>query len=133
MIKATLIIFGGLFTLIHAIALYGAIRKSITAIKTSLIVWIVQMSWLTIAIVIMFIGLLGMSDRDREGLPRPSGWDIAVLAGSSGLTLFHGWSLFVFLRDLKSRSRNVWGLLVKHDQGVFDYEPVDSNPGPVHL
>ncbi|KAG0285461.1 hypothetical protein BGZ96_010290, partial [Linnemannia gamsii] len=133
MVKATLIIVGSFLTLVNGIALYGAIRKSILAIKTSVIVWIVQMSWLAIAVIVMFIGLLGLSESDRKGLPRPSFWDVAAMTGSVGLALFHGWALFVFLRDLKSRSRNVWGFLVKRDQGVFDYEPVETTPGPVHL
>ncbi|KAG0028958.1 hypothetical protein BGZ81_004265 [Podila clonocystis] len=59
-IKTSLIIFGVLFALFNAIALYAAIRKSITAAKTSLIIWIIQMSWAAIALVIMFISLMGM-------------------------------------------------------------------------
>jgi hypothetical protein len=132
-VKATLIIVGGFLTLTNGIALYGAIRKSILATKTSLIVWIVQMSWLAIVIVVMFIALLGMSDRDREGIPGPSVMDIAKLAASFGVTLFQGWSLFVYLRDLKNRPRNAWGFLVSRDQGVFEYEPVGTSSGPVHL
>ncbi|KAG0026409.1 hypothetical protein BGZ82_009483 [Podila clonocystis] len=58
-IKSTLIIFGALFTLFNAIALYAAIRKSITAAKTSFIIWVIQMSWVVMVLVILFISLMG--------------------------------------------------------------------------
>lgn len=134
MIKASLIIFGSLFALTNAVALYGAIRRSAAATKASLIIWIIQMSWWAIAAVFMFIGFLGLPDRDRDQIPRPSGGDMVVMAGSAGLMLFHGWSLLVYLRDLRSRQRNVWGFLVKRGgQGVFEYEPLGTSAGPVHL
>ncbi|KAF9147581.1 hypothetical protein BG015_010740 [Linnemannia schmuckeri] len=134
MIKGALIIFGALFALVNATALYGAIRKSVAATKASLVIWIIQMSWWAIAMVLMVIGLLGLSDSERDQIPRPSEGDIAVVAGSVGLTLFHGWSLLVYLRDLKSRQRNVWGFLVKRDdQGVFEYEPIKTSSGAIHL
>ncbi|KAF9549862.1 hypothetical protein EC957_002433 [Mortierella hygrophila] len=134
MIKATIIIFGALFALTNSIALYGAIRRSVAATKASLIIWIIQISWWAFGAVFIIIGLLGMSDRDRDQLPRPSVGEIVVLAGWGGLTLFHGWSLFVYLRDLRSRQRNVLGFLVKPDgKGVFEYEPLGASAGPVHL
>ncbi|KAF9139323.1 hypothetical protein BGX30_008092 [Mortierella sp. GBA39] len=133
MIKTAIIIFGALFALTNTIALYGAIRRSVAATKASLIIWIIQMSWWAVAAVIVVIGLVGMSDSDRDKMPPPSGRDIVVLVGGVALTLFHGWSLFVYLRDLRSRQRNVWGFLVQRDgKGVFEYEPLAS-AGPVHL
>ncbi|KAF9336299.1 hypothetical protein BGZ91_010064 [Linnemannia elongata] len=134
MIKASLIIFGALFALTNAVALYGAVRRSVAATKASLIIWIIQMSWWAVAMVFMVIGFMGLPDSDRDQIPSPSGGDMAVLAGSVGLTLFHGWSLLVYLRDLRSRQRNVWGFLVKPGvQGVFEYEPLGTSSGPVHL
>ncbi|KAH7057848.1 hypothetical protein BKA57DRAFT_447890 [Linnemannia elongata] len=134
MIKASLIIFGALFALTNAVALYGAVRRSVAATKASLIIWIIQMSWWAVAMVFMVIGFMGLPDSDRDQIPRPSGGDMAVLAGSVWLTLFHGWSLLVYLRDLRSRQRNVWGFLVKPGvQGVFEYEPLGTSSGPVHL
>ncbi|KAF9125057.1 hypothetical protein BGW39_007683 [Mortierella sp. 14UC] len=130
-IKTSLIIFGALFSLFNAVALYAAIRKSVAAAKTSLIIWVIQMSWAAMALVLLFISLMGMSDSDRDQIPRPQGKDYLWMAAEMVLTLFHGWALFVYLRDLRNRQRNVWGFLVKAG-GVFEYEPVE-NSGPVHL
>ncbi|KAG0273280.1 hypothetical protein BGZ95_010903 [Linnemannia exigua] len=131
-IKITLIIFGTIFALFNATALYAAVRKSVTAAKTSLIIWIVQMSWAAIALVLVYITLMGMPESDRDQIPRPSTGDCVMVGAEFLLTMFHGWALFVYLRDLKDRQRNVWGFLVKTG-GVFEYEPVNKNPGPVHL
>ncbi|KAF9903125.1 hypothetical protein EC991_004151 [Linnemannia zychae] len=130
-IKTTLIIFGTVFAFLNGVALYASIRKSVTAAKTSLIVWIVQMSWVALALVIFFISWMGMTDRDRDQIPMPQGTDYLLMAFEVSSNLFHGWALFVYLRDLRNRQRNIWGFLVKTG-GVFEYEPV-VNPGPVHL
>ncbi|KAK3848257.1 MAG: hypothetical protein J3R72DRAFT_430276 [Linnemannia gamsii] len=134
MFKTTLIIFGTVFAFFNSVALYAAVRKSITAAKTSFIFWIVQMSWAAIALVFLFITLQGMSDSDREQvpLPHPSTTDYVMVGVEFLLTGFHGWALFVYLRDLKDRQRNIWGFLVRTG-GVFEYEPVNKIPGPVHL
>ncbi|KAG0371814.1 hypothetical protein BGX24_001146 [Mortierella sp. AD032] len=128
----TVIIFGTVFAFFNSVALYAAVRKSIAAAKTSFIFWIVQMSWAAIALVFLFIALQGISDSDREQIPRPSTADCVVVGIEFLLTSFHGWALFVYLRDLKDRQRNIWGFLVRTG-GVFEYEPVNKIPGPVHL
>ena len=133
-VKSTLIILGTLLTLANAVGLYAAIRKSIWSTKTSLVVWIVQMGWVALFIILSAIVYLSMSEEDRKQLPRPSAASYAKLGFDAGLTAFHGWALVVYLRDLKFRPRNVWGLLVK-EAGVWEYEPVGNahTAGPVHL
>ncbi|KAG0046334.1 hypothetical protein BGZ83_008495, partial [Gryganskiella cystojenkinii] len=128
-VKVTFIIMGSLVAMTNGIALFAAIRKSAWATKASLAVWFMQMSWVVLFMLLAVMTVLSMSHDDRKGLPRPSAWDWFKMALDVGTTLFHGWALLVFLRDLRHQQRNVWGKLVKTG-GVFEYQPVGE--GPLH-
>ncbi|KAF9923334.1 hypothetical protein FBU30_006604 [Linnemannia zychae] len=130
MVKATLLIFGIYSVIVNSIGLYATIRKSVAAAKASFIIWIIQVSWICLSIVLLFIALFSLSERDRDQLPKPSAKAYVQVFVDLLRTSIHGWALFVFLRDLKGRQRNALGFLVK-EGGVFEYEPLE--PGRVHL
>lgn len=123
-VKLVFVIMGSLTVITNGITLYAAIRKSTWATKASLVFWFGQMSWVVLFVMSALIAVLSMSDRDRRELPRPSAWNWIKMTLNVGSTLFHGWALLVFLRDVRLRQRNVWGQLVKNG-GIFEYEHVE--------
>ncbi|KAG0341426.1 hypothetical protein BG000_009127 [Podila horticola] len=131
LVKLWFVFIGSFSVITNGIALYAAIRKSVWATKASLVVWFAEISWFVLFFCFALIGFLSMSDSERSDLPRPSAWDWIKITLNGGLTLFNGWALLVFLRDLKHRQRNVWGQLVRTG-GVFEYEPIGAF-GAVHL
>ncbi|KAF9169127.1 hypothetical protein BGX21_007282 [Mortierella sp. AD011] len=131
LLKLMFTITGSFMVITNGIALYAAIRKSVWATKVALVVWFTEICWFVLIMAMTLIALLSMSDRDRRELPYPSVWKCVKIMLRVGSTLFHGWALLVYLRDLKLRQRNIWGKLVKTG-GVFEYEPVEA-VGPLHL
>ncbi|KFH74065.1 hypothetical protein MVEG_01278 [Podila verticillata NRRL 6337] len=124
LVKSMLVIAGSLAVITKGIELYAAIRKSRWATKASLMFWFARVSWFVLFGIMALISVLSMSDRDRREFLRSSAWNWINMTLGVGSTLFHGWALLIFLRDVRLRQRNVWGQLVKTG-GVFEYEHVE--------
>ena len=62
-------------------------------------------------------------DGEEDTSPQPSAGHWIPSFQTLALSLFNGWALLVFLRDLQHQQRNAWGKLVRTG-GVLEYEPV---------
>ncbi|KAI7819374.1 hypothetical protein BC939DRAFT_460096 [Gamsiella multidivaricata] len=119
-VKATLIFVGGLFSVIDVVALYAAVRKSITATKISLAVWCFRMAASFLTLLFMSF-VLFLSDETRDHMPRPGVQAVCLWVMRLFSQLLYGWSLVVILRDLRGQGRNIWGRLVgPHEQPVYE-------------
>ncbi|GJJ67833.1 hypothetical protein EMPS_00179 [Entomortierella parvispora] len=125
--KRNIIIFAIFAIFFSSIKLYAPVRKSVVATKISLGLWLLEIAVFLFSTFGVLIALYNKADND-EGKP-VSALNAIHAVLDLALSLFNGWALLVFLRDLKHRQRDAWGRLVRTG-GILEY---DSVPGELSL
>ncbi|KAG0276587.1 hypothetical protein BGZ95_007328 [Linnemannia exigua] len=112
---------GGIATvgiIANSLALRGAIKRNPRNIRTAFRMWAFTAVVLYMPGLLYFLvadGRLGMTDKEVT----------EFFVNGLALSSLDGWSMFVYMRDLKGQKRNSYGLLVK------DKDKADPEKGPL--
>ncbi|KAF9357845.1 hypothetical protein BGX34_009195 [Mortierella sp. NVP85] len=113
-------------TLLNLIALYAVSRKSVTATKISLAAWGFEAISLTL-LVTLLTAMAIASETFRASLAHLR-FNSIFLFTSFLAQMLYGWSLVVYLRDLRGQPRDAHGFLVKDgEKGVVKTSTSNSS------
>ncbi|KAG0366216.1 hypothetical protein BGX24_003794 [Mortierella sp. AD032] len=102
----------------NSLALRGAIKRNPRNIRTAFMMWAIQGVVLYVpTLLYIFVNVRGEEMAD---------WDLVNYFGNGlALSLLDGWSMFVYMRDMKGQKRDSYGFLVE------DKEKADLEKGPL--
>lgn len=117
--KVILVVTGFVSVAFNIVVLYSAASRSLKAAKISMLGWAFGMSLELLNWTYIFVWLLVQSRPDRtEAIGRL----LAQLVPLWILDVAFGWSLMVWLRDLRGQGRNAFGILQQESK----YFPVEE-------
>lgn len=105
----------------NSMALKGALRRNPRNIRTAFKMWLVPQVLIQLPTVLSYL-IAGKSElTDRQ---------MVEYLGYLVLTAVDGWSMFVYMRDLKGQKRNSYGFLVEDDGEAEVKKAADSKKRP---
>ncbi|KAI9242432.1 MAG: hypothetical protein BYD32DRAFT_432332 [Podila humilis] len=120
--KIILMVTGVVSVAFNAVVLFSAISRSLKATKVSILGWAFGMSLEVLNWTYIFVWLLVQAWPDWTEVEARMGRLLVQLVPLWILDFAFGWSLMVWLRDLRGQKRNAFGVLVPESK----YFPVEA-------
>ncbi|KAF9173563.1 hypothetical protein BGX21_004010 [Mortierella sp. AD011] len=117
------LIFTSLSLIQNSVVLYAAVRKSVAAVKFSLVFCCIGLVMSVISTLMLVAAFFAGDEESRKTIPHIGSQVILSFV----LGIIYGWSLLVLLRDVRRQARGKWGRLLNYKN-----EELES-AGPIRL